>query len=398
MYRITLLFAFSFYSFMCSAQLVPVIHNGLWGFCDSSMKLVIPVEYNIATPFKYGIAKVGVFGFESFQNNGVSGEEYDQYMVRTVRSGLIDSTGKEIIACNFDDIKWNNNYIILVNRKSKWKSSTGNREAQLSYNQYSDSIIIVNRKSGELHYETSAFAVLLNENSYAILKPGKKQNGEIYLYRDEILIKKLKGNLISPIDINTSLILNGSTFKYIDLSGNILFKSNDYKVAGNFIDGNYLMANDSSITLLNSEFKITRKWKKYISEEKDLIDLLSLFKQHTETIKKNPQQFIISYNELSLTFNTITQVFEVKKPFFSVEEGRIMYEYGILSEKDSLHFLKLDNIGNYPNYCRSIYADFLDDYLERYQDGFTFICHYGYEDEGYVSYYKDLKSKSYIIK
>ena len=86
-----------------SEGLVAVQHDWKWGYVDTSGKEIIPCQYDLAKSFSNGLAAVGV-GEDSWNS----------------KYGFINTKGEEIVPCIYDDVEKFSEGLAVVKRKEKY--------------------------------------------------------------------------------------------------------------------------------------------------------------------------------------------------------------------------------------------------------------------------------------
>lgn len=109
-------------------DLIPYRKGNLWGYCDSTKKIVIKPQWEFTTPFQGNTAVVklnGKFGLVDKSGKTTTGYVYSQLdeesrygkrvaALKKNRVGLIDESGRQIITCQYSRIYWESDKYLRV--------------------------------------------------------------------------------------------------------------------------------------------------------------------------------------------------------------------------------------------------------------------------------------------
>ena len=134
-------------------NLYPYRKDSLWGYCDSSKHIVIPIQYNSASIFSYcGIATVKINGKYRFIDKSgkyINDIEYDgwsffwankTYVWLDDKYGLIDSAGNEVIPAIYDDVNYTTD-ILAFKKEDNWALFDYNSGKRTTGFKYQDIVI-----------------------------------------------------------------------------------------------------------------------------------------------------------------------------------------------------------------------------------------------------------------
>ena len=206
-----------------SQQLAAVMENGKWGYIDTTGITIFPFEFDAADNFSHGGAWVGKDGEKYLSKYGIlyDGNDYSlrnkQVINRKGKYGLIDSTGKEILSPEYDEIREEGNHTIKV--------VLNGREAVLdSANQLIKTICtyIKNNKYGFITFEGKIlskpkyeFAEITEGELFIVALKGKY--GLVDKTQNEIV--PCQYDYIEPFHGGKSLVMSKDREFYIDTTG-----------------------------------------------------------------------------------------------------------------------------------------------------------------------------------
>lgn len=266
--------------------LVPFQHENKWGFCDTSLKVVLPPIYDVAAPFEKGIAIVGI------SKKFTASFSEQNYPYDLIKYGLIDTKGREILPFKYDNIKILNDRIELNVYKLIWGEPNdvydeNGKHKNRVYQTQIDSTAFASH-SGKIMYTFNSGKVkYLGNGIYCRVFEDKttgKSSSELCLQNKKIII--FNNTEIFPFSSERAVChdTDKTNWFIIDTLGNIVFETKAYLHLGHLVNNELLASTDTTFVLLDNNFKTLQVIAKRINDEKAFISLFSILKRHRQSI------------------------------------------------------------------------------------------------------------------
>ena len=300
-------------------ELVPFIKNNLWGYCDTSLRVKIAPQFDLASPFDAnGLAIVykRLKGSDTIKilkettSNSVGNEANDIIITPTYRCNLIDQTGKIILKDWYDHILERGQSYSLVNFKRKINDNVSTNNPSEYLSKIGDNNTIKN-------------CSIIDTKGNII----RTSNGLNYLLENNIIVNETD---------NKQTLYN--------INGDAIWKSDNLKIIG-FSNGHYLAINDTAYFLLNEKFEI--KQQRHRNADKSSFTMVTEFIQPFHKSMEyfpSQEQIFFHFNKFSVDPVRKNSWHYIKSESTLVNEfGEIFYDnsYGFI-DSTGTKFLELN--------------------------------------------------------
>ena len=251
---------------VCSIQLigqtlVPFVVQGKWGYCDTSYQMVLKPQFDLALPFENGRALVGMR-----QTN------------KKFRYGMIDFAGKKTIPVIYDRIRLYEHSIVLERRDSA---------ALINL----DGNPLIPRNAGRmLHLGNDIYVRLLKQKSKRVALLSRISTG----------IARVDADTVYAFSEGVAICRLAGTYFYINESGQTLKKFDAGCTPGFFNNGHALVSSADSIVLIDAQFVVIKKFRRFIGTPELYHELVQAFEQHQNTLAAFETRFRVRYREFEI--------------------------------------------------------------------------------------------------